>query len=186
MTIYTLGYSGWKIEDAQAVLERLNAILVDVRMVPRTRWTPAWNSSVLHERLGDASAGSTGSPQSDSLQAGSPQGRYVWLKEFGNKNYKGTFEQIEIADFPAGEQRLREMLGMNPSSAASSGASGPASPGSVVSSKAVVLMCGCRDVNICHRKVVAQRLAELWGAEVVHLAAPAKLKPEIVGQPKLF
>jgi len=37
MTIYTLGYSGWKIEDVEAVLERFAAILVDVRMVPRTR-----------------------------------------------------------------------------------------------------------------------------------------------------
>ena len=41
MTIYTLGYSGWKIEDVEAVMERLDAILVDVRMVPRSRWAPA-------------------------------------------------------------------------------------------------------------------------------------------------
>jgi uncharacterized protein (DUF488 family) len=155
MTIYTLGYSGWKIEDAQAVLERLNAILVDVRMIPRTRWTPLWNGSALHERLGDASADSA-------------QGRYVWLKQFGNVNYKGTFEQIEIADFPAGEKRLRELLARD------------------ATGKAVVLMCGCRDVNVCHRKVLAQRLAELWGADVIHLTAPAKLKPEIAGQPNLF
>jgi uncharacterized protein (DUF488 family) len=111
MTIYTLGYSGRKIEDVEAVLGRLNAILVDVRMVPRSRWAPLWNAAALHDRLGD---------------------RYVWLKEFGNRNYKGTFEQIEIADFPTGEKRLREI----------------AAPG-----KAVVLMCGCRDVNVCVRSV---------------------------------
>jgi uncharacterized protein (DUF488 family) len=160
MLIYTLGYSGWKIEDAQAVLKRLNAILVDVRMVPRTRWTPLWNSSALRECLGDASEGSP--------RAGSVQGRYVWLKQFGNVNYKGTFEQIEIADFLAGEKRLRELLAKD------------------ATGKAVVLMCGCRDVNVCHRKVLAQRLAELWGADVIHLTAPAKLKPEIVGQSRLF
>jgi uncharacterized protein (DUF488 family) len=111
MTIYTLGYSGWKIEDVEAVLERFAAILVDVRMVPRTRWQPQWNATVLHARLGD---------------------RYVWLREFGNRNYKGTFEQIEIANFRAGEKRLREITG----------------PG-----KAVVLLCGCRDVNVCVRSV---------------------------------
>jgi uncharacterized protein (DUF488 family) len=127
MTIYTLGYSGWKIEDVEAVLERLDAILVDVRMVPRTRWQPQWNAAVLHARLGD---------------------RYVWLREFGNRNYKGTFEQIEIADFPAGKKRLREI----------------AAPG-----KAIVLLCACRDVNICHRKVVAEMLAATWKAAVVHL-----------------
>jgi uncharacterized protein (DUF488 family) len=133
MTIYTIGYSGWKIEDVETVLERLDAILVDVRMVPRTRWTPLWNGSVLHDRLGD---------------------RYVWLREFGNKNYKGTFEQIKIVDFPAGEQRLRELLAKD------------------ASGKAVVLMCGCRDVNVCHRKIVAEMLAQAWGAEVVHLTRP--------------
>ena len=46
-TIYTLGYSGWRIEDVEAVLDRLLAILVDVRMVPRSRWVAAWNSAVL-------------------------------------------------------------------------------------------------------------------------------------------
>jgi uncharacterized protein (DUF488 family) len=114
----------------EAVLDRLDAILVDVRMVPRTRWQPQWNATVLRARLGD---------------------RYVWLREFGNRNYKGTFEQIEIADFPAGEKRLREIV----------------APG-----KAVVLLCGCRDVNVCHRKVVAELLAQAWQADVVHLTRP--------------
>jgi uncharacterized protein (DUF488 family) len=142
MTIYTLGYSGWKIEDVEAVLERFAAILVDVRMVPRTRWQPQWNSAVLHARLGD---------------------RYVWLREFGNRNYKGTFEQIEIADFPAGEKRLREIT----------------TPGN-----AVVLLCGCRDVNVCHRKVLAEWLARTWQAEVVHLTRPDNVISS--SQPKLF
>ena len=144
MTIYTLGYSGWKIEDVEAVLERLAAILVDVRMVPRTRWQPQWNAAVLHARLGD---------------------RYVWLREFGNRNYKGTFGQIEIVDFPAGEQHLRELT---------------------ATGKAVVLLCGCPDANLCHRKVLAERLAELWGAEAVHLTPHPKDKPESAGQRKLF
>jgi uncharacterized protein (DUF488 family) len=130
MTIYTLGYSGWKIEDVEAVMERFAAILVDVRMVPRTRWQPQWNAAVLHARLGE---------------------RYVWLREFGNRNYKGTFAEIEIADFPAGEKRLREII----------------TPG-----RAVVLLCGCRDVAVCHRKVVAEMLAQAWNADVVHLTRP--------------
>jgi uncharacterized protein (DUF488 family) len=142
MTIYTLGYSGWKIEDVEAVLEQFAALLVDVRMVPRTRWQPQWNAAVLRARLGD---------------------RYVWLREFGNRNYKGTFEQIEIANFPAGEKHLREIT----------------APG-----KAVVLMCGCRDVNVCHRKVVAEMLAESWQADVVHLTAPPKA--EEATRPTLF
>ena len=142
MTIYTLGYSGWKIEDVEAALERFAAIVVDVRMVPRTRWQPQWNATVLRVRLGD---------------------RYVWLREFGNRNYKGTFQQIEIADFPAGEKRLRKIT----------------APG-----KAVVLLCGCRDVNVCHRKVVAEMLAATWEADVVHLTRPDNVISSSL--PKLF
>ena len=142
-TIYTLGYAGWKIEDVEAVVKRLDAILVDVRMVPRSR-SAVWNGSTLHNRLGD---------------------RYVWLKQFGNRNYKGTFGQIEIVDFPAGEQRLRELT---------------------ATGKAVVLLCGCPDVSVCHRKVLAERLAKLWGAEVVHLTPPPKSRPEPSGQTTLF
>ena len=141
MKIYTLGYSGWRIEDVEAVLERLGAILVDVRMVARTRWAPIWNATALGARLGD---------------------RYVWLREFGNRNYKGTFEQIEIADFPAGQKRLRELT---------------------ATGKSVVLMCGCRDVNVCHRKVVAERLASALHADVEHLSLPVKETPQ---EPKLF
>ena len=51
MNIYTLGYSGWSIEGVEAILERLDAILVDVRMVPRSR-VPVWNSGNLARRLG--------------------------------------------------------------------------------------------------------------------------------------
>ena len=142
MTIYTLGYSGWSIEDVEAVLDRLDALLVDVRMVPRTRWAAAWNSAVLAKRLGE---------------------RYTWLRAFGNVNYKGTFEQIKIADFPAGEKRLRDIT---------------------ATGKAVVLLCGCRDVNVCHRKVLAERLAQAWGAEIEHLTRPDKETSG--GQKKLF
>jgi uncharacterized protein (DUF488 family) len=142
MTIYTLGYSGWKIEDVEAVLGRLDAILVDVRMVPRSRWAASWNSAVLAKRLNE---------------------RYTWLRAFGNVNYKGTFEQIEIADFPTGEQRLREIA---------------------ATGKAVVLLCACRDVNVCHRKVLAERLAAEWKAEIVHLPTPPKPAP--AAPPMLF
>ncbi|MBE3123231.1 MAG: DUF488 domain-containing protein [Acidobacteria bacterium] len=145
MNIYTLGYSGWKIEEVEAVLQQLDALLVDVRMIPRTRWTPLWNGAALYARLG------TG---------------YVWLREFGNVNYKGTFEQIQIANFPLGMKRLADLSGLPFDGA-----------------KNVVLMCGCRDVNVCHRKVLAERLAKEWTLEIVHLSPPAR---EVAKEPKLF
>ena len=142
MKVYTIGYSGWKPDDLEKAVRDLDAVLVDVRMVPRTRWAPAFNTSALRERMGDG---------------------YIWLKAFGNVNYKGTFAEIQIADFDAGEKRLRELT---------------------ASGRPVVLLCGCRDVNVCHRKVIAERLAALWQAEVVHLERPAPAPA--VGPPGLF
>lgn len=127
MTIYTLGYSGWKIEDIEAVVERLDAVLVDVRMVPRSR-VPTWNVGVLGRRLG---------------------GRYLWLREFGNRNYKGG--PIDIVDFAAGQAKLAEV---------------------VASGKAIILFCGCADVSVCHRKLLAESLAQVWQVGVEHLTPP--------------
>lgn len=141
MKIYTLGYSGWDIEDVKSVLDRLGAVLVDVRMVPRPRWTPIWKAEALRARFGD---------------------RYVWLRDFGNVNYKGTFEEIKIADFPAGMKRLADLSGL------------PFEGG-----KNVILLCGCRDVNVCHRKVIAERLAKEWTLEVEHLERPPKAGKEL-------
>ena len=91
--------------------------------------------------------------------------RYYWLSDFGNVNYKSG-GPIAIADFDKGVERL-----------------GPLQ----TAGRSVVLMCGCPDVSVCHRKVLAERLAQRWGAEVEHVAAPPKTaKPEPSGPPKLF
>ena len=152
-TLYTLGYSGWRIDDIEATLQRLDAILVDVRMVPRSR-APIWNGTTLHKRLGE---------------------RYVWLKEFGNRNYRGTVDQIEIADFPAGRERLAKLLGtLAPPSATAipspAHATGPTS--APATGRSVILLCGCPDVNQCHRKTLADWLAQSWQGQVVHLTPP--------------
>ena len=73
--------------------------------------------------------------------------RYVWLEGFGNVNYKNG-GPIRLKDFSGALKKLG------------------ASPGNII------LMCGCSDVGICHRKVVAEKLAALWLCEIEHLARP--------------
>jgi uncharacterized protein (DUF488 family) len=91
--------------------------------------------------------------------------RYYWLSDFGNVNYKNS-GPIAIADFDKGVERILPLK---------------------TAGRAVVLMCGCADINTCHRKVLAERLAKRWGAEVEHVAPPPKtVKPESSGPPKLF
>ena len=88
--------------------------------------------------------------------------RYYWLSDFGNVNYKNG-GPITIANFDKGVERL-----------------GPLKK----AGKAVVLLCGCPDVTVCHRKILAERLADRWDAEVVHLTPPPKVKPSPVSQSK--
>ncbi len=137
MTIYTLGYSGWTVDEIAACLERLDAVAVDVRMSPRSR-NPAYSGKRLRESLGD---------------------RYRHIRGFGNINYRGG--EIVLHDWAGG---LEEVLAI------------------LSTGRSVVLMCACADLNVCHRKVVAERLAGLEGADVIHLT-PADAKPS---QPTLF
>ena len=66
--------------------------------------------------------------------------RYYWLSDFGNVNYKSN-GPIAITDFDKGVERLLPLR---------------------KAGRAIVLLCGCPDVNVCHRKVLAERLARLW------------------------
>jgi hypothetical protein len=40
--------------------------------------------------------------------------------------------------------------------------------------KPIILLCGCPDVTQCHRKLLADRLAQAWSEDVVHLTPPDK------------
>jgi len=74
--------------------------------------------------------------------------KYIHIKELGNINYKDK-TNIEIADFSTGLIRF------------------------VVASegfKTCILLCGCIDVNKCHRKIVAEKIADQIEVErVEHL-----------------
>ena len=78
--------------------------------------------------------------------------RYVWLDGFGNVNYRGD-GPIALKDFSGALKKLGEMSLHGPR---------------------VILLCGCADVNVCHRKIVAERLAKLWHCEVEHLGKPQR------------
>jgi len=131
MIVYTLGYSGWTVEQIADELERRDALLVDVRMSPRSR-NPAYSGKRLAERFGE---------------------RYMHIREFGNRNYRGG--PIELADPEVGKLKLWAAL--------------------VDSYRfSCILMCACSDVEVCHRKVVAEFLQARWGADIVHFFPPGQ------------
>jgi len=129
MTIYTIGYTGRTPEQILGILNEHDAILLDIRYNPRSR-VPHWNKGPLSRTLGD---------------------RYRHVPELGNINYKGTVEQIQINDLPAGIEIVRQFHTHN---------------------RNVVLMCVCADVSTCHRKLVAEALGKALGIEICHLERP--------------
>ena len=77
--IYTAGYYGRKLDDFRAEVERLGAVVVDIRLVPQSRFFPEWRKGNLEKVFGD---------------------RYRHVKELGNAGFKE--KRIEISDLETG------------------------------------------------------------------------------------
>jgi uncharacterized protein (DUF488 family) len=72
--------------------------------------------------------------------------RYVHIKALGNERYRQG-PPIKLHQPEEGMAQLRPLVEAQP----------------------VILLCACRDVNLCHRKLIAEMAADAWGVEVVHL-----------------
>ena len=86
--IYTYGYANSK---RPTVLQDFalahNAVIIDVRLRPYSRFRPIWNKGILTEHLGDI---------------------YKHIPAFGNLNYRGDMGPSIILQNP--EQGLRDVL----------------------------------------------------------------------------
>lgn len=85
-TIYTIGYEKREMNELVAEVERLDAMVVDVRMRPFSRWTD-WTNTRLESILGE---------------------RYRWVEGFGNENYKGG--PIELHDPEEGFEQIADLI----------------------------------------------------------------------------
>jgi uncharacterized protein (DUF488 family) len=79
MNIYTLGYTGRQMTEIVELVEELDGVLVDVRLVPFSR-APMW--------------------QKRSFIAAflAHEGAYRHMKGFGNLNYKRPAEGVKLSD----------------------------------------------------------------------------------------
>jgi uncharacterized protein (DUF488 family) len=84
--IYTTGYLGWTQDQLFAAVQGMNALLVDIRYSPQSRY-PAWRVAALQQAL---------------------SGDYVHLKALGNAAYKTG--GMVIADYPAGLKFIAETV----------------------------------------------------------------------------
>lgn len=94
-TLYTAGYTGSTPEKLLAAAERLKALIVDVRLMPYSKWAPHWNKKALIETWGD---------------------RYVHVEALGNLNYKGDMGEgvIVLKDAETGTTHLARLLADQP------------------------------------------------------------------------
>jgi len=111
-TVYTMGYGGREPQDIAEAARRLDATVFDIRYLARES-DPRFNRGRMQEWLGD---------------------RYQRVRDLGNVNYRGTFEEVKILDLEAGIRRIE------------------------LSPRAVILLCVCEDYASCHRSVVAAEL----------------------------
>jgi uncharacterized protein (DUF488 family) len=76
--------------------------------------------------------------------------RYLWVKALGNVNYKNG-GPIKLWLPQKGVTQLKPVLEKMP----------------------IILLCGCRDWQTCHRSEASELLAQELGAQVKHLEAGA-------------
>jgi uncharacterized protein (DUF488 family) len=70
--------------------------------------------------------------------------RYRHLPALGNRNYKGG--PVEFVDLAAGVVEIGQLLKQRP----------------------IILLCGCADVQRCHRRPAAEAITSRWGVAVEH------------------
>ena len=87
MKLFTYGYAGGKPEDLQSFLEETGALLVDIRMSPRSKMAQ-WTGQALRERFGTT---------------------YLHLPQLGNLNYANG-GPIKLANPAQALDRLRPIL----------------------------------------------------------------------------
>ena len=73
--------------------------------------------------------------------------RYRHVQALGNRNYKSD-GPVALTDYDAGKQAIAEIL---------------------ATGQAVILMCACKDLTTCHRRIAVERLAADLGEAVTNL-----------------
>jgi len=74
--------------------------------------------------------------------------RYHHVQTLGNRNYKGG--PVALVDLEAGLTTLVQLLEVSP----------------------VIMLCACRDLARCHRRLVAEAFTTRYGQSVMHLEPP--------------
>ncbi|GHO88043.1 DUF488 domain-containing protein [Dictyobacter formicarum] len=127
-TIYPLGYADSNTEPTlEAIMQRPDVLLVDIRLVPQSRWRPQWNKSTLQGRWGE---------------------RYLHKKQLGNIHFRDSNKPIRLLDPDQAIQDLAQLL---------------------QSGTDIVLLCACKNYDMCHRRVIVERLKALLPEVEVHL-----------------
>lgn len=133
MRIYTLGYTGLKMDKIVEKVVELNAILVDVRFMPFSRF-PGWRKTAFKEALNGLCGVILEGEAKPTFTT-----RYCHMAEFGNENYKtGGMGNIKLHNPKQGLAKIDALL--------------------TADDHPLILMCSCEDPEQCHRTEVARMI----------------------------
>lgn len=116
------------------------------------RWVEANDAIVVDTRM------NAYSPRPQFAKAGlikSLGNHYKHVQALGNVNYKNGGE-IQIKNPAEGYRLVLEALSVAP----------------------VILLCGCKELELCHRKVISDTLESAIGSETIHLTPDDLIKTE--------
>lgn len=91
-TIYTLGYAAWTLDAIVNTVVKLDAVLIDTRLVPASRNHQFNRKSIAQEFAHLESNG---------------RAHYQWVKGFGNVNYKDGRKPVVLFNFEVGMQEIQ-------------------------------------------------------------------------------
>src|ERR1044072_5213028 len=86
MKIFTFGYYGKSFDEFIATVKRLNAVVVDIRLVPQSRFFPEWRKGNLEKVFGDD---------------------YLHVRDLGNQGFKE--KRLAIVDIERGTAIVRAL-----------------------------------------------------------------------------
>ncbi len=137
--VYTVGYTGKKLDDLVTVRLKLNAALVDVRYKANSK-IPHWRGGALSNAMGGT-------------------GHYAHLPDLGNTNYRNA--KLNMNNKNWGGVRGTDIV-------FASLEAGLASLQFILIDRPVILLCVCLSLQSCHRVHIGQEMKDR-GYEVIHL-----------------
>ena len=161
-SIYTIGHSNLAVEEVVSALRRHGiAVVVDVRSVPFSQYTPQFNRNALERTLAGTEIRYAFAGEHLGGRPTDPTCYRTGSVPVGEANYQALVDYAEVATRPWYRRGLERLV-------------------EIAASQPTAIMCSEEDPRRCHRHhLIARSLLEL-GIEVGHIGRDGTVEPATV------